>query len=209
MYSKFESLTEEKRKRIIDVCIEEFSLNGYKNASTNSIVKNAEISKGILFHYFGNKKRLYLYVLNYVVELLTKVIYGRMDNLSTDFFERVMQIGIIKMQAAHEYPSEYKFVIDAVAHTDEELEQEVQAVYGKMLSQGMPILFKDIDTSNFRKDMNKEKALEVIMFIVEGISNKYSRAFRNKSTDEIMSNMEDLIKEYYEYVEILKKGIFA
>ena len=55
MYDTFENLPEEKRKKILEICLDEFSENSYENSSTNTIVKRAGISKGILFHYFKNK----------------------------------------------------------------------------------------------------------------------------------------------------------
>lgn len=207
LYSKFESLTEEKKKKIIDVCIEEFSQNGFKNASTNNIVKNAEISKGILFHYFGNKKRLYLYVFEYVTEVLTGIMYQRMTNLPADFFERTMAMGIIKIKVAYEYPKEYKFLLDAITHTPEEVKHEIQERYAKIVAESMPLMFRDLDTSNFRNDIDKDKAMELIGFALEGVSSKVMKSFQNKSVDEIMSQLESITREYYEYVDILKKGI--
>jgi AcrR family transcriptional regulator len=49
MFSKFLSLDREKQDRILNAAIKEFALKGYKNASTNEIVREAEISKGLLF----------------------------------------------------------------------------------------------------------------------------------------------------------------
>lgn len=207
LYDKFENLDEEKKKRIVDACIEEFSKNGYKNASTNSIVKNAEISKGILFHYFGSKKSLYLYIFDYVMDFLTNVIYKRMVNLPADFFERSIQIGLIKIKSACEYPAEYKFLIEAITHTPEEAKQEILERYEKVIAEGMSWLLKDIDTLNFRKDMDKGKAMELIKFALEGVSRKYLKCFKDKSADDIMSELETLSQSYYEYIDILKKGV--
>ncbi len=47
----------EKRQRIINAAIDEF-MKGYCKANTDIIVNNAGISKGLLFHYFGTKKKL-------------------------------------------------------------------------------------------------------------------------------------------------------
>ena len=52
----FKNIDIEKRDRIINSALEEFSKNRFEKASTNNIVKNANISKGLLFHYFANKK---------------------------------------------------------------------------------------------------------------------------------------------------------
>gem|GEM_PF-5223972 len=60
MYQAFMNLAEDKRQAIINAALKEFSINHYATASTNKIVSNANISKGILFHYFGSKK-IYIY----------------------------------------------------------------------------------------------------------------------------------------------------
>lgn len=72
LYENFERLPFEKRKRIIDVCIEEFGDKGYTNASTNTIVKNAGISKGTLFNYFDNKKIFFFLYL--IIQLIIMLI---------------------------------------------------------------------------------------------------------------------------------------
>mgnify|MGYP001006429114 FL=1 len=60
-------IDEQKRQRVIRASIEEFA-KGYEVASTNEIVRKAGISKGLLFHYFGNKKNLYMSVFREVVQ---------------------------------------------------------------------------------------------------------------------------------------------
>ena len=52
----------EKRDKIINSALKEFSINTFQKASTNTIVEDAGISKGLLFHYFGSKEKLYKYL---------------------------------------------------------------------------------------------------------------------------------------------------
>lgn len=63
IYSKFNNLKPEKQKQIINTAIKELVRNGFEKASTNEIVKRANISKGSLFNYFNSKKDLYLYLI--------------------------------------------------------------------------------------------------------------------------------------------------
>ena len=49
MNDKFFDLKKEKQDRIINASLKIFALNGYSRASTDEIVKEAEISKGLLF----------------------------------------------------------------------------------------------------------------------------------------------------------------
>ena len=55
----FSLLDEKKQKKVYRAAVEEFSLKGYSNASVNSIVQNAGISKGSLFTYFKTKSSLF------------------------------------------------------------------------------------------------------------------------------------------------------
>ena len=65
MNEKFFDLKKEKQDRIINASFEIFSENGYLHASTDDIVKKAEISKGLLFHYFISKIGLYTFLYDY------------------------------------------------------------------------------------------------------------------------------------------------
>ncbi len=45
----FRSLRPEKQEKVFQAAVHEFAINGYRNASMNSVVKAAGISKGSLF----------------------------------------------------------------------------------------------------------------------------------------------------------------
>ena len=69
MNEKFFSLPEEKQQAIINAGYRVFSQNSYKNSPMSEIAEAAGISKSLLFHYFRNKKELYLYLLEYAAEI--------------------------------------------------------------------------------------------------------------------------------------------
>lgn len=51
MNDKFFDVKKEKQDRIINASLKMFALNGYRHASTDDMVREAAISKGLLFHY--------------------------------------------------------------------------------------------------------------------------------------------------------------
>jgi len=59
----FYDLCEEKKARIIDMALEEFSSKTFSQASLNRIIKSAGIPKGSFYQYFENKEDLYLYLI--------------------------------------------------------------------------------------------------------------------------------------------------
>ncbi|MGN1083070.1 MAG: TetR/AcrR family transcriptional regulator, partial [Candidatus Avispirillum sp.] len=62
MNEKFFSLPEEKQQAILNAAYRVFSQNTYKNSPMSEIADAAGISKSLLFHYFRNKKELYLFL---------------------------------------------------------------------------------------------------------------------------------------------------
>lgn len=64
----FFNLPNEKRERILDIAVTEFSENPYDTASISKIVRESGISKGSFYNYFEDKKDLY----QYLVELGTE-----------------------------------------------------------------------------------------------------------------------------------------
>ncbi len=64
----FFNLPSEKRQKIIDLAIEEFAENDYKNASISHIVARAGIAKGSFYQYFADKQDLYLYLIQLSME---------------------------------------------------------------------------------------------------------------------------------------------
>ena len=68
MEDRLSSLSEEKKNAVVNAALEVFGTNEYKRASTDLIAAKAGISKGLLFYYFKNKKELYMYIFEYVME---------------------------------------------------------------------------------------------------------------------------------------------
>jgi len=112
--NNFEKLPEEKQKNIIKAAVDEFGANGFDNASTDKIAADAGIAKGSLFYYFGSKKNLYLFIVEYCVNLFTDEILKKAESIqSQDFYERIKQIALIKQDMIISYPFDSKILMDA------------------------------------------------------------------------------------------------
>lgn len=87
-----------------------FAENGYKGASTDDIVKEAGISKGLLFHYFGSKIGLYTFVYDYSVRYTILELTTSVSAVETDFFEIYKQTEFAKMRVLKNYPYMQEFL---------------------------------------------------------------------------------------------------
>ena len=68
MKELFLKLDDEKRKRIVEAGIEEFSRKLFADASINQIIKNAGIARGSFYLYFEDKLDFYCYLLDTIFE---------------------------------------------------------------------------------------------------------------------------------------------
>lgn len=205
---KFESLPDEKKKRILDAAIEEFAINGYDKASTNSIVKKAEISKGILFHYFGSKKNLFLYLFDYCINNLADKYYLSKDDEPEDLFERFIRISIRKMKIVQEEPLMNELVYSAITNMPASLKKELTERYSSYSSKYLNGVFENLDTSKFRKEIDSQKAIELVMICMDGLSSKYIQKYKGIPMEEILKNIEEIMEDFNKYLEILKFGVY-
>ena len=109
MNEKFFDLKKEKQDRMINAALKVFALNGYKHASTDDIVAEAGISKGLLFHYFGSKLGLYTFLYDYSVRFMKLELTRGVDN-SKDYFEIRKKMEFSKMQVLKNYPYMQNFL---------------------------------------------------------------------------------------------------
>lgn len=208
MSKSFERLPKEKKEKIINICIEEFAKNGYQKASTNKIVERAGISKGILFHYFGSKKKLFLYVFDYVLNDVEKKAdeYIKEEN-SGDIFDRVLKWSLMEIKFASEYPVVYNFLVKVFISPPEELEEEIKVRYYQKYNKYLKILMENIDTRKFRNDIDINKAIEILLFTLEGIIKRFTVMYKGRE-DEVIKDINKIIVEFEEYINILKLSFY-
>lgn len=207
MYNNFEKLAEEKKKKIIDAAIREFSKAGYINASTNNIVKEAGIAKGALFNYFGNKKSLYLYILDYMIDYYVDSMIKKMNVNNPDIFERILEWTELKISISNEEPMTYKFFASAFLNVPEELKAEIEIRYKKLYDKGYKLTMDDIDMSKFRNDIDKQKAIELIIAALNGISEKYMMMYKSFE-DNGYERRKQSYEELKEYINVLRKAFY-
>lgn len=87
----FLKISQEKRDKIIDSAIIEFSKNGFNGANINNIAQNAGISIGSMYKYFGSKEDLYLAIIHHCVEI-TKAVVEEIINSDEDLIPKIEKI---------------------------------------------------------------------------------------------------------------------
>ena len=102
----FFNLPEEKKQRIIEAAIDEFSRYSFHKARVTAIADNAGIAKGSFYQYFEDKKDLYKYLMEIIAE--KKLSYINKDMLMNrekyGFFQLLREVFLSGIRFAKENP---------------------------------------------------------------------------------------------------------
>lgn len=153
MNEKFFSLPKEKQEAVINAGYQVFSRNSYKNSPMSEIAAAAGISKSLLFHYFRNKKELYMFLWDKCAETTIEFLTDYGCYGQTDLFESMERGMQAKMEIMRLYPDMGLFTINAFYEKDAEISTAVQESYHK---------FFNLKADKARISMNKEQFIEGI-----------------------------------------------
>lgn len=148
MDEKFFDLKKDKQDRIINAALRCFALHGYKHASTDEIVAAAGVSKGLLFHYFGSKNGLYLFLCDYGSRYVQLSLRTEIKQPSTEYFELQEQLLRVENIITEKYPYMLLFLDSSVTERTPDAIEAVKAAgsgwrdaYGEIGSVTQPPIF--------------------------------------------------------------------
>lgn len=208
MSERLEALPEDKRQKILQASLTEFAEHGYLNASTNRIVQTAGISKGLLFHYFGSKKKLFLYVLDHTIHHLMGKMNQYSASLTGDLFETLGQYALIKMQIGIEEPQMYHILYDVYVNLPPEIKNDLMDRYGQILSDQRKSFIMTMDASRLRDGITAEIAANLIIDFLDGYYQRSIDDYKTKTPDELLSSMDEMKNDIMQYLYIIKRGIY-
>lgn len=197
---KFLSLPEQKQSKIIDAALNTFGTNGYKKASVNDIAAAAGISKAMIFHYFGTKKELYLYLIHYCGDLIIEEVNKNFDSSITDFFDRIMFASDIKLAVLQKHPSALSFLTSAYFEQDGEVKGDIRAFIEQSEGFRNKIAFDGMDTSRFKEGVDPKLVMKILLWMADGFVNYYET--------QSQRNIKELTNEYYECMNLLKYNFY-
>lgn len=194
MNDKFFELKREKQDRMINAGLKVFAKNGYRHATTDDIVKEAGISKGLLFHYFTNKVGVYVFLMDYSVRFLLLELSRTVKKDTTDFFELCKQIEYGKLQVLKNYPYMQAFLDKAFEEIClEALEEceEQKEVYKAKIEE----YFAQVSDFDFKNGTDMVQMKSLIGYIIKGITAE------NMNLDTMQP--ENMYHQVCEYIDML------
>ena len=196
MNEKFFDLKKEKQDRMINAALKTFALNGYRHASTDDIVREAAISKGLLFHYFGSKLGVYAFVYDYSVRYLLLELSTAVDASETDLFTLMQQVECGKMHAMCGYPYLQQFLNRAAA---ENVSEALLAVEERkqQLEEAYDAIYAKADLGKYASAEDTAKLRKMLELTIKGLMNE--RILEDAFQPEM------LYEEILEYISLSRR----
>lgn len=201
----FFELNDEKRKTIIASGIAEFAAYGYENSSTNRIVKRAGISKGSLFKYFPTKEDFYFYVLDEITTELISSLEKKVNALSRELFQRIIEYSALEFSWYIQYPEKSKMIVKAFAQSDTDVYRKTVLKYGNRAQDIYYWFLRDIDTAQFRWD--RQKTIDILKWFLKGFNEDFLSRIGKQSNRDFEEIEEEYIASLSKHLEMLKRGL--
>lgn len=200
MKPAFKKLKPAKQNIILLSAIEEFFNYGFKDASTNRIVEKADISKGSLYYYFGNKSDLYNSCQSYTFDIFIDYVKNYTQTYE-GFIERLIRVNSFKQQFQSQHPEVLNFFINQYfkgLFPEEILKKLKQLDYEFKLR-----LAEDLNYDLFRDDINVDHAMQLISWTIRGYEHDIEQQAISNSFN--FDNLEQCFEDSQVYFETLKK----
>lgn len=196
--STFDNLKEDKKRRILEAAVEEFSERRFSEASINSIVKSSGISRGSFYQYFADKEDLYLYVLRMIgqekLESLTSD--GAMDP-DDDFFTAYRKLFVAGLEWAGRKPK-YSKIGYLMKLDDSDFITKLKGLTNQAQAMLAGILDRDKQRGLVREDVDPMLVVEMIQSAFN--TDNVLAQFRSGSIEGLLGRLDSML-------DIVKGGI--
>lgn len=176
----FYTISADKRQKIYDASMEEFSTRLFNEASINQIIKKADISRGSFYQYFNDKEDLYFYILENIIKstaypFVQKHIETKPISVLSVY--RELFIHNLKMMSDKKYKAFFKRMYMSMNY---EFQQKSKMIFSKIR--------KDMFSG---KDGNRIKELGYDQEYLLQLSNILELISRDLLTMKIANDLDD------------------
>ncbi len=200
-----ESKSFERRDQLIEAALDEFTKRSYDEASLNSIIKSAGISKGTFYYHFENKESLYLYLLKNSVAEKWEYIEKRtkemdQDTLGMGIFDMFKFQARLGAEFGKLHPRYHQLSIMFSKEKGKEIFDKASDILGTdsdVMLRGM--IEEAIENGELRKDLPKEFVINIVTYLFK----HYTDVFWQEEDFTI----EKMIDNVDNFVDFMSNGV--
>lgn len=206
----FEKLPDEKRRLIEEVGMNAFIEGGYALANTVDIARKCGIAKGSLFHYFGSKKGLYLYLVRTSMDRIMEETRKGLSGIQAhSYLERVRQSVAVKMALPLRCPRETALMTRAFSERGHEAADELLSMsmsYAGQLREMTGQFLGEPESGLIRDDIDIMDAQAYIQMVFDATTARLMQQYaRNQQV--LLDNPQIVSTELEKVIDFILHGI--
>ncbi|WP_165056770.1 MULTISPECIES: TetR/AcrR family transcriptional regulator [unclassified Adlercreutzia] len=194
-HGNIDALPEAQREAIVAAGVEAFGRFSYKDARTEDIARRAGISKGLLFFYFRNKRELYLYLMDYLMEKATEIVVDERFWEIDDFFELLRYTVSQKGDAIKRFPYMMEFSLRAFYPSHRDIRDVMNRWNWEQVDVLTDRYFAHVRRDKFRAGITPNRVMRMLIWMGDGYLHE-KRALRQPI------DVDDLICEFNVWLDM-------
>ena len=149
----------ETKRKIIKAGYALFSKNGFFKTNTAQIAKEAQVSTGIVYGYFNDKKDILKEVINEYITQVYDPVFALLDNLGKkEDIEKLIKDILVLAEKLHKNSSDIHRELESVTQSDEEINKTFVSLQDQVTLRFVEKLkalnYKNITNENIHLAMN-------------------------------------------------------
>ena len=187
------------KNELIKAGFKAFAKQDFKKVSTNEIVKAANVSKGLLFHYFDNKESFYFTLYEMAWQVVHRDIFMAFPFENRDLFERLKYLIITKSTSLQNHKVIAMFLKRVHMNTDENFIAKRLKIYNNFTIKNYKRLFENIDETKFRNAEYLDEIYKIVTWTFNRITSEWEKNHYDKDNDDAIRILEQELTHYIEF----------
>lgn len=185
--------------KLYHAALEEFGSHSYNDASLNSILKAAKMSKGSFYHNIGDKKNLYLMLISCIGVRKLEIWQGYVSNnlLPENFFDKFRVMTLANCDFILKEPLMYKFFMQFT----KEPESFMKELYSNYSMKDYDIWRNIVEEGYNRGDFRKDISVDMILCFIDSTTKSITSMIKDGMT------IEDIKVLFDQYINVLKDAL--
>ncbi|KRL11077.1 MAG: TetR/AcrR family transcriptional regulator [Schleiferilactobacillus harbinensis] len=198
----------QKVERILHTAMVIFGQQGFIKSKTDDIAAQAGVSKGLIFHYFGNKQSLYIDTYHAAFDRLYTLVDQQVWTDATSLTDMVTRATRYKIKMQLEYPVEFRFLMQAyidTPHFPPRLQKEMRTMMQRTQEIGNGYIADMMKKIQLRPGVQMADVLAVVNAVTSSIMLQAQHAIAANHYTKI-EDLESLIADIDRQLTVVEHG---
>ncbi len=192
----------ERKNELLEAALDEFTAKSYENASLNTIIKNAGISKGTFYYHFQDKQALYLFLIETGVnakwEFINKYMDKNQENIQeNDIFDEFKLQARMGMEFAASFPKYHQLSMMFAREKGNQIYENTKSILNLDTASIMSEIVKN---ASARGELTPRFSEEFMVKILTYLFMNFDEIF-NQEEDFHLEKMVDNLNNYVEFIK--------